>query len=393
MISSYQRWLRVGHSNATPADGRPEAGRAAAAAAGIAMDGPDPRLLVVFAPAGYPAEEIAEAVGDVAGGVPFLGTSTTGHIGSGGPPDDGVVVVGLGGDVAVETTCGTEVNRRPREVGAEIGQALHAPAGPEPRLVLMLTDNLATDQQELIRGAYSAFGAGVPMVGAVSGYGVEQTSAWQLYHGKVLQDAVVAASLTGDLPIGISVKHGWQRAGAAMLATASADNHVYTLDDRPALEVYLERLAAPAGIEHDMLAFRDYALSRPLAISRRGEVAIRHVIGAIPADGVLVCAAAIPRGATVWLGTTDAGSTLGAAEDAMAEAVASLGGAPAQGLLVFDCSGRRAVLLHGIKDEWRRMRAGAGDVPIAGFYGNGEIARIRGAYGYHNQTIVACAIG
>jgi hypothetical protein len=357
------------------------------------MDGPDPRLLIVFAPAGYPAEEIAEAVADVAGGVPFIGSSTTGHIGSAGPPDDGVVVVGLGGDVAVETACGTEVNRRPREVAAEVGQALHSPSGPDPRLVLMLTDNMATDQQELVRGAYSAFGAGVPLVGAVSGFGVEQTSPWQLYHGKVVEDAVVAASLTGDLPIGISVKHGWQRAGAAMLATASADNHVYTLDDRPALEVYLERQVAPAGIEHDVLAFRDFALSRPLAIRRRGEVAIRHVIAAVPADGVLVCAAAIPRGAAVWLGTTDAESTLGAAQDALAEAVASLGGAPAQGLLVFDCSGRRGVLHDAVKDEWRRMRAGAGDVPIAGFYGNGEIARIRGANGYHNQTIVACAIG
>jgi hypothetical protein len=387
MINSHQRWLRVGHSDATTARA------AAAAATELALDGPDPRLLFVFGPAEYPADEIAEAVGAVAAGVPFIGSSTTGHLGSGGRPDQGVVVVGLGGDVAVETACGTELNRRPREVGFEVGQALRHPSGSEQQLVLMFTDILATDQQELVRGAYAAVGAGVPMAGSVSGVGMAQTRTWQLYNGKVLDDAVVAASLSGDLPIGVSVRHGWQRDGAAMLATASAENHVYTLDDRPALDVYRERHRAPAGIEEDEQAFRDYSLSRPLAIARRGDVAIRHVIGASPADGALVCAAAVPRGAAVWLATTDMESTLGAAEHAVRDAVAGLGGAPAKGLLVFDCAGRRAVLREAIREEWRRMLAGAGDVPIAGFYGNGEIARVRGAYGYHNQTIVACAVG
>jgi hypothetical protein len=165
------------------------------------------------------------------------------------------------------------------------------------------------------------------------------------------------------------------------------------LDDQPALDVYLDRHQAPEGIEDDLLAFRDFALTRPLAISRRGEVAVRHVIRAIPADGTLVCAAAIPRGAAVWLGTTGVEATMEAAGHAVDEALAHLGGAPAQGLLVFDCAGRRGVLNEAVHEEWELMRTRAGEVPIAGCYGNGEIARVRGANGYFNQTIVACALG
>jgi hypothetical protein len=388
MINANRRWVRVGH-------GAGASVRAAAVeATEAALDGPDPRLLVVFGPGGYSPEEIGEAVGETAGGVPFIGSSTSGHIGSGGTPDEGVLVVGIGGDVEVEASCATGLDQRPRDAGNEVGQALRHPSGSAQQLVLMFADNMTTDQQELVRGAYSAFGASVPVIGAVSGYGVaNRYPAWQLYNGKVMEDAVVAASLFGDLPIGVSVRHGWRPAGDTMVTTGSAGNHVYTLDDQPALDVYLDRHHAPEGIEEDQLAFREFALTRPLAISRRGEVAVRHVVRAIPADGTLVCAAAIPRGAGVWLGTTDVEATLGATAQAMDEALADLGGAQAQGMLVFDCAGRRGVLDQAVLEEWELMRAGAGDVPVAGFYGNGEIARVRGANGYFNHTIVACALG
>jgi FIST N domain len=41
---------------------------------------------------------------------------------------------------------------------------------------------------------------------------------------------------------GIGVRHGWRPTGEPMLVTRSGGNRVYSLDDRPALDVYLERL-------------------------------------------------------------------------------------------------------------------------------------------------------
>jgi hypothetical protein len=38
------------------------------------------------------------------------------------------------------------------------------------------------------------------------------------------------------------------------------------------------------------------------------------------------------------------------------------------------------------------MRERAGTAPVAGFYSYGEIARITGANGFHNQTIVTLAL-
>jgi len=45
-----------------------------------------------------------------------------------------------------------------------------------------------------------------------------------------------------------------------------------------------------------------------------------------------------------------------------------------------------------ISCEWQAMREHAGTAPVAGFYSYGEIARVTGTNGFHNQTIVAVAL-
>jgi len=200
-------------------------------------------------------------------------------------------------------------------------------------------------------------------------------------------------SIGTDGPIGLSIRHGWHRQGDAMVVTSSTGNSVHTLDDRPALDVYLDRHGAPAGIDHDPAAFTAFALTRPLALARRGQVAIRHVLGADPASRSLICAASLPKGAAAWLATGDPAGTLTAAGDACAEAIEQLAEVPLLALLVFDCAGRRGDLGDdGCVEERRLMSARAGDRPLAGFYTYGEIARTRGVNGYHNQTIVALAL-
>jgi len=123
-------------------------------------------------------------------------------------------------------------------------------------------------------------------------------------------------------------------------------------------------------------------------------VAVRHVLGADPDARTLLCAGTVPRGGTVCLAQGDIASTLVAADAACSEAVDGLGGAPLSALLVFDCVGRRVVLGEaGLAEERQLLRKHAAGVPLVGFYSFGEIGRVRGAGGFHNQTIVALALG
>jgi hypothetical protein len=270
-------------------------------------------------------------------------------------------------------------------------------AGVEQRahsVVLLLTDGLGGDQMEVVRGAYAVVGAEIPLVGGCAGDDLKMKGTFQLFGDRALRDSVVAAALSSDAPIGIGVQHGWRRVGEPMLVTSSDGNRVQALDDQPALDVYLRRLGAPAEAHHDPDAFTRFALTHPLGISRRTGEEVRFVAGADFEDRSIACIASVPQGGLAWIMEGDEHSVLEATDEACAEAVAGLDGAPPLGFVAFDCIARRGVLGEpGIRREIERIAAYAGGAPVAGFYTYGEIARTSGMRGFHNQTLVVLALG
>jgi hypothetical protein len=179
-----------------------------------------------------------------------------------------------------------------------------------------------------------------------------------------------------------------------MLVTGSRDNRVTTLDDRPALDVYLDAFDAPAEVRLGGEAFARFATTRPLGLRRRGRIEIRFVSGADLASRSLLTIAEMPQGGLAYLMQGDAGSVLAATEEACRGACDGLGGAPPQGLLLFDCVSRRSVFSEArVQEETDLINRTTGAVPMGGFYTYGEIARTKGSGGFHNQTLVTLAIG
>jgi hypothetical protein len=261
------------------------------------------------------------------------------------------------------------------------------------RVLLLLADGLAGDQQEIVRGAYAVAGAAVPLVGGCAGDDLRMVATHQFFGDEVMTDAVVAAAISSNAPIGIGVRHGWRRVGEPMLVSASAANRVDMLDDRPALDVYLERLKAPPEARSDPAAFTHFAQTHPLGLARRrGEEHVRFVSGADFEHRSILCIAEVPQGGLTWLMEGDATSVLDATDAACAEAIGALDGRKPIGLLTFDCIARKSVLGLDVRDEVARVAAHAGAAPVAGFYTYGEIARTHGVSGFHNQTLVVLAV-
>ena len=110
-------------------------------------------------------------------------------------------------------------------------------------------------------------------------------------------------------------------------------------------------------------------------------------------DRSLGCIAEVPQGNLVWFMEGDIESVLDATTAACTDALAGLDGTDPVGLFAFDCIARRGVLGdEGIRTEIDMVAKLAGDVPVAGFYTYGEIARTRGVTGFHNQTLVVLAV-
>lgn len=382
------RWFAVGQ-----ADGSEQEPGARAADRALVRD--DAKLLVVFCSESHDLAAVVSQVSARSDGVPLIGCSTAGEISTDGPRDASVVVAALGGDgFSIETTAVTDASRDMRAAGTEAAKCFASVEARPHRVMLLLTDGLAGDQQEAVRGIYGLLGAGVPLVGGCAGDNLKMSTTYQLYGDQVLTDAIVAAGIASDAPFGIGVRHGWRRIGEPMLVTRSSADRVYTLDDEPALDTYLERIGGDPASTANHVDFARIALTHPLGLSRRGdEEQLRFINGGDLAERSLSTMAEVPQGGLAWIMEGNAESVLEATDAACEESMSALDGRPPLGLLAFDCLSRRSVLgEEGIQAEIERVRSNANGVPIAGFYTYGEIARTRGLSGFHNQTLVVLSI-
>ena len=384
-----RRWMGVGRSEAT------DTREAATAAARAAVTGDEPKLIMVFAAITHDTADLVAALQEVAPGTPVVGCTTHGEIGPEGPADGTVTVAAIGGPgFTISTAVAENVSGRQREAGAEVARCAEAVADQPYRVLMMLTDGLVRDQESILRGAYGVLGAAVPLFGGASADGWRMTGAYLFADGRVLTDAIVAVTIASEAPISVAVRHGWTTVGEPMIVTSSGDGRVYTLDDRPAMDVYLDRLGAPPEAYTDTEAFKDFALSRPLGVQRRSGVEARNLSTEVDMEGRSIGGgSAIDHGGLTWAMTGDEDSILEATDAACQDALTGLRGEAPVGLLTFSCAALRAVLGNeGIQQEGKHIGTWADGVPFAGFYTYGEIARARGIDGFHNQTLAVLAL-
>lgn len=382
------RWVGVGVSR------EQDAATAGTEATRAAVHGADPQLLLVFAGDGHDLPELLRAVTATAPGVPLVGCSTAGELSDGGAGDTGLVVTAFGGGgFTIDTAVARDASADLHAAGATAAAAGRAAAESPHKVLLLLTDGLAGDQQEIVRGAYATLGASTRLVGGCAGDGLRMVQTHQFWGDEVLTDAVVAAAIGSDAPIGVGVEHGWRPVGERLLVTASSGDRVARLDDRPALDAYLDVVDAPDAARTDPDAFTRFAITHPLGLERRSGTEVRFIAGADFESRELRCIANVPQGELAWVMAGDVSSVLDATDDACDAARAQLGGAEPMGLVVFDCIARRGVLGEGsLGSEIDRIRQQFPGAPLAGFYTYGEFARLEGTRGFHNQTLVVMAV-
>lgn len=384
-----ERWVGVGRSS------RSDSAQAGAEAAAEAIHDAEPKLLIVFCSDSYDLPSLLEGINRESGGAPLIGCSTAGEIASSGASDASVVITALGGSgFSAETAAAEDASGNLRRAGTDAAAPVWQLDDRAHRVLLMLTDGLAGDQSEIVRGAYSVTGAEVPMVGGCAGDDMKMETTFQLEGDRVLRDAVVSAAIGSAEPIGIGVRHGWRRVGEPMMVTDSSGNRVFALDDRPALDVYLERLSPPAEAWEDPAAFTNFAQTHPLGLDREtGEDHVRFIGDANFDNRSLGCIAEVPAGGMAWLMEGDDQSVLLATDEACEDALAGLGDSPPLGMVAFDCIARRGVLGdRGVQAEVERIAEHASGAPVSGFYTYGEFARTHGMTGFHNQTLVVLAL-
>jgi small ligand-binding sensory domain FIST len=152
--------------------------------------------------------------------------------------------------------------------------------------------------------------------------------------------------------------------------TGCEGNLVLSLDGRPALEVLLETVR---GEKAQLL------VGLPVPGSDTGDYTARNLLGVDPKTGVVAIGDVVEAGDELLICKRDAPAAR-ADLTRMLDAVKAAAPAP-RGALYYSCIARGEHLFGSRGAELRLVRQALGDVPLVGFFCNGEISRDR-LYGY-----------
>lgn len=209
------------------------------------------------------------------------------------------------------------------------------------------------------------------------------TSAEKFYYQ--IADDIVEGSLSGvvfaaDTPVLTGLSQGCSPIGPVHTLT-EADHHMaISIDDRPALEVFKEDIGEVLARDIDRAAGYIFA-GFPVAGSDTGDYLVRNVIGIDPDNGLLAIGDHMQSGVPIMFCRRDGKAAIADMQRMLQDIKRRLGDATPRGGIYISCLGRGRHLFGEDHREMKMISEVLGDIPLAGFYANGEIAGQR-LYGY-----------
>ncbi len=255
----------------------------------------------------------------------------------------------------------------PEDVGAAMGTGVAGPFGvvhgdPRNPQATEIVSDLAGRHGIYLVGGMSAGDARFPQVA-----------------GTLTEGGVSGVVLGGRLQAAVGLTQGCSPIGPVHEVSRGEGHVVATLDNRPALEVLCEDLGVADGVDPSPWLGNVHA-ALPVAGSHDSDYLVRNLVGLEPSNGFVVVADEVSDGGHLMFVRRDAESAAKDLRRMLGELAAGQSGRPKAGLY-FSCVARGPNLFADPGHELKAIGEVFGDMPLAGFFGNGEISNDR-VYGY-----------
>ncbi|MEN8160729.1 MAG: FIST N-terminal domain-containing protein [Myxococcota bacterium] len=260
-------------------------------------------------------------------------------------------------------------------------------AGPDDAHVLLLVDPFGADLDAWIPELDERFPEGTKLGGIASGAGQPGRNLLFL-DDAVVRRGAIGVALTGDVAVDAVVAQGCRPVGLPMFVTGARENVLFELDGRSPMEVLGELFAAADPMEQRLFQgslFLGIELDPAQRRFESGDFLIRNLLGADPESGALHVAADLAGRRVVQFHLRDARTADEDLERRLERHVARREEGAA-GALVFSCLGRGRGLFGQPDHDTRAFHEALGPIPLAGFFGNGEIGPVEGRTFLHGYT-------
>jgi len=180
---------------------------------------------------------------------------------------------------------------------------------------------------------------------------------------------------------------GWKPVGVLRTATKTEGNLIYTIDNEPALEMYLRFLGEDRSSADDQVSFFDsIGVHYPFQVERENrEPKMCNPIGYDKEKKALMCESDVPQGSRFRFSTPPdfdiVETVIGKAKELKEKTHAE-----ADALLIFSCAGRLSALGPMAQEENEGLYK-IWNAPMAGFYTYGEFGKaVNGKHEFHSTT-------
>ena len=248
---------------------------------------------------------------------------------------------------------------------------------------LLLADPFTFDVETFVHGV-DASHPGAVIVGGLASGGRRPGENALYVDDDVHRSGLVGLALEGNVVLDTIVAQGCRPVGDPMFVTRCERNVIYELDGRPAvlaLQLVLDALPKEdrALVRHSL--FVGVVMQERQQQYRQGDFLIRNVLGVEPKQAALVVGAHVHENQVVQFHLRDAKTSA----DDLIHLLARHREQP-QGSLLFSCLGRGHHLYGRPDHDTDVFRAALGDVPLGGFFCNGEIGPVQGRTYLHGYT-------
>ncbi len=355
--------------------------------------GESPQLAVAFVSPHYQAvyEQVGQGLKDKLGADHTFGCSGGGIIGAGMEveqrPALSVTAATLPG-VAVETFHFSGEVLPDLDAGPDRWRDLvGVTEGQDPQFVL-LADPFSFPVQNLIMGLDFAFPRAAKIGGLASGAQRPGDNALFL-DGEVYDTGAIGLALHGNIVVDTVVAQGCRPIGQTMRITSSRRNVLAELDGNPPMSVLQDLYRSLSERDQQLMGhslFLGVVMDELLDSPLQGDFLIRNVVGMDQRTGSLAIGEMLKEGQLVQFHLRDAETSAQDLTFVLERYAADNRENEVPGALLFSCLGRGQYLYGRPNHDTDIFREKLGQVPLGGFFCNGEIGPVGGTTFLHGYT-------
>ena len=261
-------------------------------------------------------------------------------------------------------------------------EAIHEPS------FLLLADPFSCDADGLLGSLDMAYPGCSKVGGLVSGARVAGENRLFL-DDEVHARGAIGVAMWGDILIDTAVAQGCRPVGRPMVITRSQRNLIFELNGRGAVRELEETLTGLTARELELFRQAPHiglCIDPSITDPQKGDFLVRNLIGLDSTAGVIGVGALVENQQVVQFHVRDASTSAEDLHEVLARYRREVTGEEPRGALLFSCLGRGMNLYGRADHDCEVFAREVADVPVGGFFCNGEIGPIHAKTFLHGYT-------